>query len=85
MRLLKLLLKAPAAERVLEPEILPPAVIPVAGLLADPGLATQLSDAPSQGDGGVLAAQRTVAETAMIAAELIPEWKMVANQLGNSS
>ena len=30
-RLLKLLLKAPAAERVLEPEILPPAVIPVAG------------------------------------------------------
>jgi acetyl-CoA carboxylase carboxyl transferase subunit beta len=30
-RLLKLLLKVPAAERVLEPEILPPAVIPVAG------------------------------------------------------
>lgn len=29
-RLLKLLLKMPAAERVLEPEILPPAVIPVA-------------------------------------------------------
>ncbi len=42
---------------------------PVAGLLADPGLATELAAAPAEGSG-VLAGERLVAETAMIAAEL---------------
>jgi hypothetical protein len=43
---------------------------PVAGLLADPGLADLLAAAPSGADGSALAAERVVAETAMIAAEL---------------
>lgn len=43
---------------------------PVAGLLADPGLADLLAAAPTGADGSALAAERVVAETAMIAAEL---------------
>lgn len=43
---------------------------PVAGLLADPGLADELGAARPEGGQPVLAAQRVVAETAMIAAEL---------------
>jgi hypothetical protein len=43
---------------------------PVAALLADPGLADELAAARPEGGQPVLAAQRVVAETAMIAAEL---------------
>ena len=43
---------------------------PVAALLADPGLAALLAAAPTGAAGSALAAERVVAETAMIAAEL---------------
>jgi hypothetical protein len=46
------------------------AVGPVAALLADPGLADLLAAAPTGAAGSALAAERVVAETAMIAAEL---------------
>jgi hypothetical protein len=49
---------------------LPSAAGPVAALLADPGLADELATAPTGLEGSVLAAERVVAETAMIAAEL---------------
>ncbi len=51
---------------------IPSAAGPVAGLLADPGLADLLAAAPTPAATAppVLAAQRVVAETAMIAAEL---------------